>query len=563
MTALGRIATPDAVRVLVAALGTGDDDGGALEQTPARDALVAVGASSIPPLRALLAASPSPQAATSAAWVLGALHARDEAPAIVLAMRRGALPTAAALRAIAGAGTGADVPVVLEFLTDRSPRVRAEALAAALALLDPSLPDGRAVEPLAAALRDARPTPEERASIATLLGRTGAPRAAPLLVELTRAKDLALRIAAIDALGALGPTSGPGTSKQEDATIALLDALVAPDAAVRLHAATALSDSGGARARDALVTSLDGGDEIDRTAVLTALGGILARAPSDASIAKLAAAFALSAGPERDAIIEAIGRAPLPSATAALTSVARSEEAADRRAVATVVAARPNDAGLARALLADPDASVRAQAAWALGSLGDASDVPHLDAMAQGADIDAATNAAAAIGRIAARTRRPDLAGPLCRLASDPRAFVRANSLAGLAGAGGGCADDAPERNALESDPAEDVRAAAALALARHPTPASAQALDRCSRTDPSSLVASRCRAAVTATAPARTHAALVYVVPDGSDTPKPLGSYAMLFADGTLRTGTTDRRGAVFEPLAPEGDVSLRRPSR
>jgi HEAT repeat protein len=453
--------------------------------------------------------------------------------------------------------------VVLEFLTDRSPRVLVEALAAALALLDPSLPDGRAVEPLAAALRDARPTPEERASIATLLGRTGAPRAAPLLVELTRAKDLALRVAAIDALGALGPTSGPGASKQEDATSALLGALVAPDAAVRLHAATALSDSGGAQARDALVTSLDGGDEIDRTAVLTALGGILARAPSDASIAKLVAAFALSAGPERDAIIEAIGRATLPSATTALANMARSEEAADRRAVATVVAARPNDAGLARALLADPDASVRAQAAWALGSLGDASDVPHLDAMAQGVDIDAATNAAAAIARIAARARRPDLAGPLCRLASDPRAFVRTNSLAGLANVGGGCPDDAPERSALENDPAEDVRAAAAVALARHPTPASAQALDRCARTDPSSLVASRCRAGVTATVPARTHAALVYVVPDGSDTPKPLASYAMLFADGTLRTGTTDRRGAVFEPLAPEGDVALRRPSR
>jgi cellulose synthase operon protein C len=564
--ALGRIASPDAVRVLVAAIGSGEDDSLTLEPTPARDALIQAGAGAgpvtIPALRAVLAGSPSPQAATSAAWVLGALHAREEAPGIILAMRRGVLPTAAALRAIAGAGTGADVPVVLEFVADRSPLVRAEALAAALALLDPSLPDGRAVEPLAAALRDARPTADERARIATLLGRTGAPRAAPLLVDLTRAQDLGLKIAAIDALGALGPIQSARASKQEDTTAALLVALQAPDAAVRLHAATALGDAGGGSAREALTASLDGGDEVDRAAVLTALGGVLARVPTDASIAKLAGALAMSAGPERDAIIEAIGRAPLPSATAVLASLARSEEPADRRAVATVSAARSSDPALARTLLSDPDASVRAQAAWSLGSLGDASDVTHLGAIALAADVDAATNATAAIGRIAARTQRPDLAAALCMLASDPRAFVRTNALAGLARAGA-CGDDAALRQALEGDRGEDVRAAAALALGRHPSDVSAKALERCARTDPSSAVAARCRAAAAgATLPSRTHAALVYVVPDGSDMPRPDGSYAMVFADGTLRAGTTDRRGAVFEPLAPEGDVALRRPS-
>ncbi len=562
LTALGRIATPDGVRVLVAALGTHDDDAGALQPTPARDALVATGAVTIPSLRALLAGSPSPQTATSAAWVLGALHARDEAPGIVLAMRRGVLPTAAALHALAGAGTGADVPVVLEFVTDRSPIVRGEALAAALALLDPGIPDGRAVEPLAAALRDARTTADERARIATLLGRTGAPRAAPLLVELTRAQDLALRIAAIDALGALGPApAASAISKRADATSALLDALEAPDAAVRLHAATALADAGADRAREALTARLEGGDEIDRAAVLTALGGVLARAPSEASVAKLGAALALSAGPERDAIIEALGRAPLPSATTVLASIARSEEAADRRAAAILSAAHPDDPGLARTLLADPDASVRAQAAWSLGALGDATDIARLDAIARAADVDTATNATAAIGRIAARAKRDDLASSLCTLASDPRTFVRANALAGLARTGA-CGDGSLERSALESDPAEDVRAAAALALSRNPGAASARALERCARTDPSSPVATRCRAVMAGVAlPGRTHAALVYVVPDGSDVPRPNASYAMVFADGTLRAGTTDRRGAVFEPMAPEGDVALRRP--
>jgi HEAT repeat protein len=583
LSALGRIATPDAKRVLVDALGMGDDGAGSLDATPVREALVATGASGIPSLRAVLAGTPSPQAATSAAWVLGALHARDEAPSIVLAMRRGVLPPAAALHALAGAGTGAQVPVVLEFVADRSPVVRSEAIAAALALLDPSQPDGRAVEPLAAALRGARPTAHERARIATLLGRTGAPRAAPPLVELTHAQDPVLRLAAIDALGTLGAnrTGEAGSQADRDGSDqALLDALGSPDAAVRLHAATALSDAGAERARDALMGMLDRGDEVDRAAVLTALGGVLARLPNEASVAKLAALLELAAGPERDALVEAIGRAPLASATHALGRVARSEEPSDRRAVAAMCAAHAGDAtaiAIARALLGDADASVRAQAAWSLGAIGDDSDLPRLEAVTRAAEIEAAVDASAAIGRIAARSRTARAANPvpgrlaptpadpavrvLCSLLVDPRVFVRANAFAGLALAGGRCLDGSPERAALLGDSAEDARAAAVLAVSRDPSPEDARALDRCARTDPSPAVATRCQSRAPAASTARTHPTLVYVVPDGSDVPKPNAAYAVLFADGMLRAGTTDRRGAVFEPLAPEGEVTLRRP--
>ena len=569
LTALGRIATPDAVRLLVGALGAGDDAAGALEPTPAREALVASSTAAVPSLITLLGGSPSPQQATSAAWVLGALRAHDAAPAIVLAMRRGTLPTAAALHALAGAGTGAHVPVVLEFVADRNQIVRGEALAAALALLDPAVPDGRAVEPLAAALRDARPTLVERARIATLLGRTGAPRAAPLLVELTRARDLALELAAIDALGALGPSAGP------DATAALLDAIDSADASVRLHAATSLSESGGESARDALVAKLNGGDEVDRAAVLTALGGVLERASNDAAVERLAGALGLAAGPERDAMIEAIGRAPRASSSRVLAGVARSDEAADRRAAATMCAAHasePAAVALLRSLLADGDASVRAQAAWSLGAVGDASDLSRLAALA-GAPGEAAVNATAAVGRITARitaTTGADAGvAALCGLVGDPRAFVRANALAGLARSSARCGDGSPERAVLARDPSEDARAAAALAIAGragHASPTGADdagALDRCARTDPSSAVATRCRVGASAApASARTHAVVVFVVPDGSDTPRPNASYAMLFSDGAIRSGTTDRRGAVFEPLAPEGDVLLRRPA-
>ncbi len=594
VSALGRIASPEAVRVLVESLGTGDDAGATLERTPLRDALVAAGVTAIPSLRAVLEGSPSAAAGASAAWVLGELHAHSEAASVVAAMRRGTLPTSAALHALTGAGTAAEVPVVLEFVADASPAVRAEALGAAAALLDPDHPDGRAVEPLAAVLRDARPSAAERTRIARLLGRTGAPRAAPLLVELLHAREPTLRLAAIDALGTLGPATpgsamagAPPSAPTNPGTVvddALLEVLASPDATVRLHAAVALGESGGAHARDALMAQLDGGDEVDRAAVLTALGGILTRTPSESAIAKLGQALQLAAGPERDAIIEALGRAALPSALRALDGLARSDEPADRQAVAVLLPAHVDDAqsssarATARTLLGDADAAVRAQAAWSLGVLGDATDIPRLETIAQGKlgasasssrsasspGADAQCNAAAAVGRIAARLHATEVAAhalcPLIGHAMSAPACVRANAMAGLALAGARCADGAAGRYELAEDPSEDARAAAALLLARAPGPDDSRALDRCARRDPSSLVATRCRTRTPN--PARTHGTLVYVIADGATAPRPASAYAVLMSDGTLHVGTTDRRGAVFDPVAPEGELSLRKPS-
>ncbi|MBV9949889.1 MAG: hypothetical protein JOZ69_23810, partial [Myxococcales bacterium] len=55
-----------------------------------------------------------------------------------------------------------------------------------------------------------------------------------------------------------------------------------------------------------------------------------------------------------------------------------------------------------------------------------------------------------------------------------------------------------------------------------------------------------------------RAHPVLVYVVAGGA-TPAPGGAYALLLADGLIHSGTSDRRGAVFDPSAPEGEVTLR----
>ncbi len=562
LAALGRIASADAVRLLVASLGTMDDGSGTLERTAVRDALVAAGKGSagsalvVAAMHGVLTGSPPPQAAVSAAWVLGQLHARGEAPVIVAAMRRGTLAAAAALHALRDAGSVQEVPVVLEFVADPSAAVRAEAAAAAAELLDPEHPDGRAVEPLAAALRDPATTPPEQARLAGLLGRTGAPRAAPILVDLAHAHDPPLALAAIDALGTLGPTNEPSVDE------ALMRMLSSQDGATRLHAAIALSGAAGPRARDALLGRLDGGDEVDRAAVLTAMGGLLARLPSEAAVAKLGETLSLAAGPERDGALEAIGRAPLRAAAKALVDASRSDEPADRRAAAILAAAHRGDRqvlAMTRALLGDPDGSVRAQAAWTLGTIGDAGDVARLTEIARLADGDGATDAVAAVGRIAGRTHAEGTSSTLCALLGDERPYVRANALAGMTLAGVRCTGGAPERGLLSEDPSEDVRAAAASALFAVTTPDDVRALERCARSDPSGSVATRCREREHEPRPARAHSALIYVIPDGAAAPRPGSAYAMLLADGMIHAGTTDRRGAVFDPVAPEGTVTLR----
>jgi len=551
LRALAEIATPDAIATLVAALGAGDEGTAGLDPTPVRDALVSVGPAATPRLREALTASKSPGAAAGAAWVLGALGAHAEAPAIVAAMRSSSVSVAFAMRALAGAGTAAEAPVVLEFVTDPNPVVRDEALNAALALLDPSHPDGRAVEPLGAALGDARLTAQERSRVALLLGRTGAARAISLLVPLVRNGAPELRLAAIDALGAIG---------RAQADDVLVEVLRSKDPKMRLHAAVALSDSGGSRALASLLAQLGGDDEVDVPALLTAVGGIVSRVPSAAAVDKLEETLRLSVGPERDALLEAIGRAPIAPSTRVLEGAARSQEPFDRRAVASMLSAHTLDTEalkIARNLLSDPDASVRSQAAWSLGSIGDASDFARLEPLESTSDLEVAVDAVAAIARIAARERSAENAAQkLCPILIHGSAFARINALAGLSIARARCPGGTLERKALVEDPDEDVRGAAALAVATEATAEDLRALERCARGDASVAVAARCQAR--APAGAGVGPLLVYVVPEGSSEPVVDASYGALWADGLLRLGRADRRGAFFDPAAPKGPARL-----
>lgn len=571
LVALGRIGTPAAVRALVKALGTQEDLTATVERTPVRDALVTAGASAIAELTPLLDRPISPAIASSAAWVLGELRARSSAPQIVAALRKGTVPAVAALHALAGAGTPDQVPVVLEFVADPSPATREAALRAATMLLDPSRPDGRAVEPLAATLKNPRMSPRDRAAVATLLGRTGAPRAATELVGLVSAKDEALRLAAIDALGALGArTAAPSDKNALNAPNAVDDVLVPllgdGDPAVRLHASVALAASGGLKARRALLTKLDGGEELDRFVLLGALGGILDRLPDEAAARRVFGGLGVAAGPERDAVIDAAGRARVPAVVNALAAAAKTSDIDDRRSIASAIAAHAGSAqatALARSLTADGDATVRAEATFALGALGDSSVVPVLVNLARSGDVDVATNAAAAIARIAQRSGPSAAGDAACAMLSDGRPTVRANALIALAALKRRCEGGRAERKLLADDPSDLVRSGAARALVASKLPEDQPVLDRCAAADRSAEVARRCRPnALPTTAAARTNPVTIFVVGEsGSKTAKPRAAFLLEYQDGILRAGVADRRGALFDPVAPEGEVVLRRP--
>jgi HEAT repeat protein len=569
LNALGRIGTPAAVRALIKALGTQEDATAGTDRTPVREALVASGSAAASELTALLDHPVSATVASSAAWVLGELRATGSAPAIVSALRKGTLPANAALHALAGAGTADQVPIVLEFVGDPNLANREEALRTATALLDPAHPDGRAVEPLTATLHGNRTSPQERAAVAALLGRTGAPRAATELVGLVNARDRSLRLAAIDAIGALGSAAqSPALASVADE--ALVPLLADVDPTVRLHAAVALGSSGGPKGLRELLARLDGGLELDRFAVFEALGGLLERHPDEEATRRVFRELGVAAGPERDAVIQAAGRARTAGAVSALTQIAKTTEIADRRAIASVASAHADHASaraLALALAADPDSSVRAEAAFALGSLGDASTVSALSTLARSGDGDVATNAVAALARIAARlpADSPVISDAICPLVSDGRPTVRANALVALATAKRRCADGSVERKLLAEDASDLVRASAARAVSAAPKNDDRLALERCAASDRSAEVAKLCRphpslATAAATSP-RKRAVTVYVVNDSASvTAKPHAPFLLEYEDGLLRTGVTDRRGAVFDPVAPAGALVLRR---
>jgi cellulose synthase operon protein C len=568
LRALGRIGSESAVKVLLGALAKDDP---AAQRSPVREALAAAGSPAAVALVTALSGSPPTNTAASAALVLGALGARDAVPAVIRAMQRGVVPLRYGLRALAEIGAPAALPTVLELLDDADPSVRKDAIRAAIALLDPAHVDGRPVDPASAALREAATPIDEKVELVRLLGRTGAPRAQAVLLPLATAKSTALRLAVIEALGAL-QVSGPAADD------VLLKALDDESGQVRLGAAMALGRVAEPATVPVLLDRLSLSAEQDRGALGIALAGALARATAPAVAARVQATVAIAPESARDALIEGLGRMHGESAGRALAALA-SGPIDDRRKVAEALAGHPEMPDALRKLAADADPGVRANAVWSLGTVGKKGDLAVLTPLLKDPDSAVAGDAAAALGRIAAREAEgATVSPPLCEALADARPYVRANVLEGLSLVGADC-ESTPARDLLARDPAESVRLAAAdhEARAAKTSEIARRALARCAGEDRSATVALRCSRPVAVAPPAAPSAAgtqaapspadasddiAVFVVPDGRTSPEARAPFALVRADGLLRLGLADRRGELFELGTPRGAIRLTVPA-
>jgi HEAT repeat protein len=552
LEALARIGTPEALDRVVSALETDDP---ADPMAPARRALGSAGKSAAKRLEQCLAGQPSKRVADGCALALSDIGAPKAAKTIVSALRRGVVSSTSALAALTSLADPSALPTVLEHLSESDPTVRRAAVDATAALLDPRKPDGRAVDPIAKALEHARSHHAERAALSRLLGRTGSPRAVPLLKPLAEAADaVELRIAAIEALGMIPPVG-------QDET--LLEALDAEEPSVRLAAALALRRAASGAAARALLDRLDRSAEQDRGAVAVALGGALSRSKDPAMLERALSLLEASRGGQRDALIEAIGRFPGKKAVERLGALARqSGDVADRAKIAEALSGRGDALAELERLAADADGSVRANAIWALGSVAGAPQKKVLARAAEDRDVAVAGNAVAALGRLG-RRHKLDVRTDLCSRLADTRPYVRANALAALRVAGARCSSDR-ERTMVGEDRSEAVRRAGAALLANVPGKDPARdrdALEACAADDPDGSVAAAC-AARPEKVPATTDPVAVYVVPMGESEPVARAPFALVLADGLMRLGVADRRGELFEKEAPTGELTLTVPA-
>ena len=585
LRALGQIGSPLAVKIVLDELEAEgvDDDGGA----PARRALVLAGGGAVEALRAALEGAPSRSLASGAAVALGEIGARDALPTIVRAMERGALPMDAGFRALGALGDVAALPFALGHLDDPDQAVRSRAIEVAAKLLDPRDGDGRAVDPVLPRLQDPLAPLGERVALAGLLGRTGAARAAPALAALAKHAPSTLRLAAIEALGVVGA----GTPEID---AVLLEALSDDSQDVRSSAATALARVGTGAAATELVRRLEVAAEQDRGAIGIALSGAMGRGSGLELAEAVRALLPRAPAAARDSLIEGMGRMQHDAARQLLAELAVAPDADDRRKAAEALGGQPGSEAILVGLLSDPDPRVRASAVWSLGRTGDATALSELTLLLADLDIAVASNAAAALGHVAARNGRgAEGRAALCGALADDRSYVRSNALVGLrfvveAGLGVARCGDGAVRTLLERDPSWRARAAAADLLhawqragsmvgaaagggdprgagadaAQDPNDEvlEARALRRCASEDRDASAAARCRAG---RGPRPVGGDItVFVVPDGGTEPVARAPFALELADGSLRCGVADRRGALFEASAPQGTVRLALPA-
>lgn len=540
--ALGRTRSERAADVLIESL----DDSRSELVGEARLALGRMGDAATPRLLACLSGQPSRVRADACVYALGQSERAEAADAVSDAWRRRIVSPEAALEALTNLGAERALPVVLESLSDSDPWVRSRAVAALEVLLDPDHPDGRAVEPLLTAARGSRDRPDELLLLVSLLGRTGSERVKDDLVEYAHSSRLRLRIAAVRSLGWV---KARGTDEL------LLDALDSPEPRLRREAALAIRRSGGESLVEPLLERLDRTSERDAQWIGLALAGPLSATQSDALVERVVRRLGQSSGALKDALLEAIGN--WAKGGEVLARIGKSAGAKTRAKLAELLGAHPDQRSLLLELLADGGV-VRQNAAWSLGFVGRPEDLSVLATTALDADPRAAANALVSYGRVARSAAAPDTK-PLCTALAHRLPVLRAAALSGLRLAGQRCG--AKERALLLEDSSAAVRLAAALLLtAERSDPGVASLLERCLDEERDGRVAAACGSAGKLDAG---HGPLLtaFVFAATGTEPQPGVPFAVRFADGTIRHGEADRRGAFSEPRPVRGPVSLEVP--
>ncbi len=525
-----------------------DQLGRTSDQRTVVQALGRLGDRAAPKLKQCLAGQVSRTLANGCAAALVEAKAPNSDQVLIDALRRGVVDPRVGMHGLAELKSPLGLPIVLTYLSDDEPVVRRAAVEAASSLLDPGKPDGRAVGPIREALETARDRKNERRALVALLGRTGSPRAESVLTPLAReSDDLGLRVAAIESLGMLGKVN---------ADQVLIDALGDEHGSVRLAAAVALSRVATGKSTAKLLDHFEKGAEQDRSALALALGGALEHTKDPELLKRAFAALARTRGAERDALLEALARNAEPSTAARLSKMTTGAAGVDRAKLAEVLGRHTAARSVLLKLSRDPDAAVRANAVWSLGGVAEAGDAPTLWKVLGDSDPAVSANAVAAYARLAARTKS-DAKPQLCDALKSPRAYVRANALGGLRLLDARCTG-APERALLLDDASDVVRAKAASLLQDVKTSAEdRRALATCEANDPSSQVAVACESSPEPI-PTTFEPVTVFVVPLGETKPAARAPFTLIRADGLMRMGLSDRRGAVYEFAAPRGYVAL-----
>jgi HEAT repeat protein len=577
LNALAAIATPSSVEAILGASSRRRWFGARIEQ-----ALAGAGEGALPSLESCVFQPLHPDAAASCVAALGSIGGARATSLVLRALREGVVDATRALGALAQCGDPATLPAVLEYLTSSSPAERRAAIDASSRLLEPEQRLGLAVEPIVLALSRAQGNRLERAALIGLLGRTGSPRAAEPLIPIARSSDEYLRSIALEALGQLGPAGADSV---------LLGALDSPLFPSRWTAAIALRRVGTRASLDALLERLEQSPAGQDETLAVALAGPLADGASEAQLARVLRLFDAGSGAVKDALLEALGSIAGARGSALIEQLGARVGKASRAKLAEVLGSHPEARQTLLRFSADPDPAVRANAVWSLAGAALEQDVARLVALRADDDIAVAGNAVAALARTAARLGLE--AEPLCATLTDRRGYVLVNALSGLRLLGASCPHAALPAWLLQHHPSDEVRIAAARLIRERPAtvPGAAGILARCVRKDASGRVAAACNSAgrndpasapsatptasanplvpAGSTSPTKPRASLpelpvavsVLVVPTGSSAPTARAPFALVRADGLIRSGTSDRRGSVWE-VAPRGALRLAVPA-